>query len=149
MDILEFGRMIHAEMSAISDAARLGRSTLCGILFSTAFPCHICAKHIVASGIKRVVFLEPYPKSYAEELHSDSITFHRSDADKRVIFEPFIGISPRRYQDIFEKKNKRKDADGKALRWYEFSPKPRVEDKTPGYAENEESSIAASFRPLG
>jgi deoxycytidylate deaminase len=66
MDILEFGRMIHAEMSAISDAARLGRETKATILFSTTFPCHICAKHIVSAGIGRVVFLEPYPKSYAE-----------------------------------------------------------------------------------
>src|SRR5262245_55492649 len=45
MDILEFGRMIHAEMSAISDDARLGRETKETILFSTTFPCHICAKH--------------------------------------------------------------------------------------------------------
>lgn len=62
MDILEFGRVIHAEMSAISDAARLGRATQDAILFSTTFPCHMCAKHVVASGIRRVVFLEPYPK---------------------------------------------------------------------------------------
>jgi hypothetical protein len=27
----------------------------------------------VAAGIKRVVFVEPYPKSYAEQLHGDSI----------------------------------------------------------------------------
>ena len=113
MDILEFGRMIHAEMSAISDAARLGRPTGGAILFSTTFPCHICAKHIVSSGIKRVVFLEPYPKSYAEDLHGDSITFDPEESKRKVLFEPFIGISPRRYQDVFEKKNKRKDPGGK------------------------------------
>jgi deoxycytidylate deaminase len=73
MDLLEFGRIIHAEMSAISDAARLGLSTKNGVLYSTTFPCHICAKHIVAAGIDRVVFLEPYPKSYVKELHLDSI----------------------------------------------------------------------------
>jgi deoxycytidylate deaminase len=130
MDILEFGRMIHAEMSAISDAARLGRETKATILFSTTFPCHMCAKHIVSAGIGRVVFLEPYPKSYAEELHGDSITFDRLEARKKVLFEPFIGISPRRYQDIFEKKLKRKDTSGKARVWYEGNPMPRVEDKT-------------------
>jgi deoxycytidylate deaminase len=43
MDILEFGRVIHAEMSAISDAARLGRATKDATLFCTTFPCHICA----------------------------------------------------------------------------------------------------------
>jgi deoxycytidylate deaminase len=50
------------------------------VLFSTTFPCHMCARHIVSAGIKRVVFLEPYPKSYAEELYADSITFDRLEA---------------------------------------------------------------------
>ena len=48
MDLLEFGRIIHAEMSAICDAARKGLSVEDGILYCTAFPCHLCAKHIVA-----------------------------------------------------------------------------------------------------
>lgn len=73
MESLEYGRIIHAEMAAIADAARLGRAVKDAILFCTTFPCHICAKHIVASGIKRVVFLEPYPKSHAFDLHYDSI----------------------------------------------------------------------------
>lgn len=88
MDIIEFGRMIHAEMLAISDAARLGRATKGATLYCTTFPCHLCAKHIVAAGIERVVFLEPYPKSYAQKLHSDSITFETDDAE-RVLFQPF------------------------------------------------------------
>jgi deoxycytidylate deaminase len=99
MDIIEFGRMIHAEMSAISDAARLGRPTKEGTVYTTTFPCHLCAKHIVAAGIDRVVFLEPYPKSYAKKLHDDSITYDPRETSK-VLFQPFIGISPRRYRDI-------------------------------------------------
>lgn len=113
MDIIEFGRIIHAEMCAITDAARMGRSTKDSYLFCTTFPCHMCAKHIVSSGVKKVFFLEPYPKSYAKELHDDSITFLDSEDNKKVLFQPFIGISPRRYRDIFEKK-KRKDKVGKA-----------------------------------
>jgi deoxycytidylate deaminase len=146
MDILELGRTIHAEMSAISDAARLGRSTERAILFSTTFPCHMCAKHIVASGLRRVIFLEPYPKSYAEELHSDSITFNKAESKKKVLFEPFIGIAPRRYRDIFEKK-RRKDSEGRVQRWYESTPKPRIEDKSTGYIENERGAFATAFRP--
>jgi deoxycytidylate deaminase len=136
MDIIEFGRMIHAEMSAISDAARLGRATKGGSLYCTTFPCHLCAKHIVAAGIDRVVFLEPYPKSYAQKLHSDSITFE-ADVPNKVAFKPFIGISPRRYRDIFEKKKRKRD-DGKAKTWYENAPAPLVEDRSPAYIENEE-----------
>ena len=146
MDIIEFGRIIHAEMSAISDAARLGHATKGSVLFCTTFPCHLCAKHIVAAGIDRVVFLEPYPKSYAEKQHSDSITFDKADEEK-VLFEPFIGISPRRYRDIFEKK-KRKDALGKAREWYEGEPTPLIEDKSPAYIEGEVPAIFISLRKM-
>lgn len=148
MDIIEYGRIIHAEMSAISDAARLGRATGGATLFCTTFPCHLCAKHIVAAGMERVVFLEPYPKSYAHKLHSDSITFDRSTSeDEKVLFEPFIGISPRRYRDIFEKK-KRKDATGKAKDWYEGEPIPLIEDKSGSYIYNEEVAIILTLKEL-
>ncbi|WP_348522403.1 deaminase, partial [Bradyrhizobium liaoningense] len=99
MDALEYGRIIHAEMSAICDAARLGRSVQDAVLFTTTFPCHMCAKHIVAAGIKKVVFLEPYPKSLAVNLHSDSISIEGADRGKYinfpgVSFEHFDGVSP-------------------------------------------------------
>lgn len=137
MDLIEFGRMIHAEMSALTDAARLGRAVKDSIMYVTTFLCHLCAKHIVSSGIRKVVFLEPYPKSYAEDLHSDSITLSASEASVKVHFEPFIGISPRRYRDIFDK-SKRKDEIGVAQEWNERSPVPRVEDRSATYIENEE-----------
>jgi deoxycytidylate deaminase len=136
MDIIEFGRMIHAEMSAISDAARLGRPTKEATLFCTTFPCHICAKHIVAAGIERVVYLEPYPKSYAERLHSDSITFEPEEKSK-VLFQPFIGVSPRRYRDIFEKKTRKEKESGRAKKWYFGKPAPMIEDTSASYTENE------------
>ena len=83
MDLLEFGRIIHAEMSAVCDAARKGLSVDDAVLYCTTFPCHICAKHIVASGINEVVFLEPYPKSYATELHRDSIVVDATAATEK------------------------------------------------------------------
>ncbi|MCC5777834.1 deoxycytidylate deaminase [Nitratireductor sp. B36] len=148
MDLIEFGRIIHAEMSAITDAARVGKSLSGSTLFCTTFPCHMCAKHIVSSGIRRVVFLEPYPKSHAMDLHEDSITFSNQEADRKVLFEPFIGISPRRYRDIFEKK-KRKDANGSARDWYEGSPAPRIEDRSSSYLENEAPAISMISAHLG
>ena len=104
-------------------------------LYSTTFPCHLCAKHIVAAGIDRVVFLEPYPKSYAKKHHDDSITFKPEEKNK-VLFRPFIGISPRRYRDIFDKKKRK---IGTTINhWYEEDPAPRVEDRSSAYIENEE-----------
>ncbi|RVL64706.1 anti-phage dCTP deaminase [Sinorhizobium meliloti] len=141
MDIIEFGRIIHAEMSAITDAARKGKPLADSIMFTTTFPCHMCAKHIVSSGVRRVVFLEPYPKSHAKDMHADSITFSPAEQELKVLFEPFIGISPRRYRDIFEKK-KRKDSDGKAAPWAQTKAVPRIEDKSPAYIANEEPAIS-------
>jgi len=146
MDITEFGRMAHAEMSAVLDAARLGRPVKNGVLYCTTFPCHNCAKHIVASGIKRVVFVEPYPKSQALDLHGDSISIEVRTAGK-VTFEHFIGISPRRYRDIFEK-GKRRDRDGNLREWYEGVPLPRIEDKSPYYVYNESSAAYAALEKV-
>jgi deoxycytidylate deaminase len=139
LDITEFGRMTHAEMNALTDAARLGRPTRGATLYCTTFPCHNCAKHIVASGISRVVFIEPYPKSKAIELHYDSITVNKSDSGK-VFFEHFYGISPRRYRDIFEKQ-KRRNSDGTLREWYEGEPAPRVEDRGPFHVFSEPQAI--------
>lgn len=144
MDIIEFGRMIHAEMSAITDAARIGVSIKKSTMYCTTFPCHMCAKHIVSSGINSLVYLEPYPKSYAVELNSDSITFDDDLSEKKVLFRPFVGISPRRYRDIFEKKS-RKTEDGKKKDWYFGSPLPMIEDRSAAYIENEDTSIISQL----
>ncbi|MFZ5895869.1 MAG: anti-phage dCTP deaminase [Myxococcota bacterium] len=102
MDITEYGRAAHAEMEAILSCARSGTSTRRATLYSTTFPCHNCAKHIIAAGIRRVVYVEPYPKSQAKELFEDSIRLGRSESSgDRVLFEPFVGIGPRRFFDLF------------------------------------------------
>jgi cytidine deaminase len=147
MDLIEFGRIIHAEMSAICDAARCGNAIREATLFSTVFPCHLCAKHIVASGIKRVVYLEPYPKSYARQLHSDSIQIEdRSDANK-VSFEPFIGIAPFRYRDLFEK-GRRKDARGEAKKWKSEPRRPIVGVAIPSHLDAEKYVLAELGRVI-
>src|SRR6266446_8909613 len=63
MNIGEFGRTVHAEMASLMDAARRGVSVDNLTIYVTTFPCHNCAKHLIAAGIRKVVYLEPYPKS--------------------------------------------------------------------------------------
>lgn len=121
-DLTEFGRVVHAEMEAILSCSREGISTKDSILYCTTFPCHNCAKHIIASGITRVVYVEPYPKSKALDFHDDSIELQTNlDSKKstdKVIFEPFIGVGPRRFLDLFSMslgtgtKLRRKDKEG-------------------------------------
>jgi deoxycytidylate deaminase len=102
-DLTEFGRSQHAEMSALLDAAGRGVAVQGATLHSTTFPCHNCARHIVGAGIKRVVFIEPYTKSRAEQLHADSATIAQgAPGPLKVAFEPFVGVAPRRYLEMFD-----------------------------------------------
>jgi cytidine deaminase len=131
--LLEFGRIVHAEMFAITDAARRGIAIKNMTLYCTTFPCHMCTRHIIASGIKRVVFIEPYPKSMAYELYDALITIDFSLCDTKsttdkVLFQPFIGVSPRRYTSLFER-GKRKDTEtGYIQIWDPVTSLPLVSD---------------------
>lgn len=102
-EVIEYARAVHAEMGVITEAARRGLP-LCGSsLFTTTFPCHDCARHIVAAGFQRVVYIEPYPKSRVSELYLDSIGVvdHGGDVGGRVRFEPFVGVAPRAFSLLF------------------------------------------------
>jgi len=72
-DTFELGRAVHAEMDAILSCARTGAATHGARLFSTTFPCHNCAKHLLDAGIVEVQYVEAYPKCMAFPLHSDAI----------------------------------------------------------------------------
>lgn len=99
--LIEYSRAIHAEMDALIKLARIeGQTTIGNTLYCTTYPCHNCARHIVAAGIERVVYIEPYSKSLAIQLHDDAIS-HSGETGK-VSFEAFEGVSPRRYSKFFQ-----------------------------------------------
>lgn len=104
MNIGEFVRPVHAEMAALIDSARRGVAVQGLTMYATTFPCHNCAKHIIAAGLRKVVYLEPYPKSRAKVLHGEEINLDSIDgteSDDRVVFCAFTGIAPRQYQRVF------------------------------------------------
>ncbi len=121
LDLGEFQRQVHAEMAALIDSARRGVAVDRHTMYVTTFPCHNCAKHIIAAGIKHVVYLEPYPKSravalYEEEIDTESKVGAPTEESKdgapteeaqkdgvlpRVVFSPYTGIAPRQYQRLF------------------------------------------------
>ncbi|MDL2289287.1 cytidine/deoxycytidylate deaminase family protein [Clostridia bacterium OttesenSCG-928-F22] len=77
---------IHAEQNAIVQAARLGVSILDATLYCTHQPCTICAKLIINVGIKRVVYINPYPDEFASQLMADAnIIVERIDEESLVI----------------------------------------------------------------
>lgn len=117
-DLLEFSRAIHAEMDAVLSAVRVGTSTIGTRLFVTTFPCHYCARHLVAAGVDEIQFIEPYPKSQALGLHADAIQVEvagaklPSEGGTKVLFHPFVGAAPRLYRRAFLKDRDLKDAAG-------------------------------------
>lgn len=152
MDALEYGRVIHAEMSAIVDGARNKGRMKDSVMYVTTFPCHMCAKHIVASGIEEVVFLEPYPKSLASRLHQDSITFENADRGLysnfgSVRFTHFFGITPRRYRELFERA-KRKNKNGDFEPFISGKKRPNIDLKSPFYAQLEDTVISDAIEVI-
>jgi deoxycytidylate deaminase len=143
-DLTEFGRPVHAEMEALLHCARTGVSPQGGDMYVTTFPCHNCAKHIIAAGIKNVYFVEAYAKSRALELHKDAISFQRP-LEGRVSFRPFVGVAARRYFDLFSLKLgtglpvSRKEDDGERKRFFRSSTaNPRVPMLLTSVIEREE-----------
>lgn len=139
--LIEYSRAVHAEMEAIISVARKGTKSIVGsTLYSTTFPCHNCARHIVASGIKRVVYIEPYPKSLAIELHDDAITTVDKSSESKVQFLQYEGLAPKNIIRVFKSETSRKK-DGKAI---ELDPRTAIPiSRTPldGFAKREQIVI--------
>lgn len=115
--LIEYSRAVHAEMDAIVSLARsTSTGTIGNTLYCTTYPCHVCARHIVAAGIKRVVYIEPYEKSLALILHDDTICQpDHNPSEEKVLFENFEGVAPKRYAKFFGYSKKRKDKNGKPI----------------------------------
>ena len=60
--------VLHAEANAITKVAKSNNSSNGATLYVTAAPCMECAKLIIQSGIRRVVYLESYRLSEGIEL---------------------------------------------------------------------------------
>lgn len=138
--LTEFSRAIHAEMDAILAVARGARHSLIGAtLYSTTYPCHNCARHIVVSGIKRVVYIQPYAKSLATELHSDSVTEDPDDAT-RVVFRQYDGVAPQKFLRLFSPGTERK-RDGRYQQVSQKIAVPTIGVPLDGSAEYEAKVI--------
>lgn len=64
----ELCRGTHAEQNAIVQAALYGVAIEGATLYCTHQPCSGCTKMIINAGIKRIVYLLPYPDELAGEL---------------------------------------------------------------------------------
>ena len=137
-ELTEYGRMVHAEMESLMICARSNQSCQDAEMYVTTFPCHNCAKHIIAAGVKKIIYIEPYPKSKTLEFYQDSTTQDAENTQGKVLFSPFFGVGPSRFKELF------------AMRLNPYPEKER-KDKTTGRKINYNrngSSIRAQLLPV-
>ena len=64
----ELCRGLHAEMNALLQAAQYGIKAQGATLYSTTYPCSLCAKMLINCGVVRVVAGSDYPDALAKEM---------------------------------------------------------------------------------
>lgn len=125
--LIEFSRAIHAEMHAILSAGRVaGDKLVGGKIFVTTYPCHSCARHIIAAGITEVYYIEPYRKSLAVKLHGDAISELELDS-KKVRVLAYDGVAPSKFLSLFRVAANSRKASGKLIRVELKQAMPRIE----------------------
>lgn len=87
---------LHAEESAIINAG--SRNLKGSKMYTTTFPCFLCVQKIIGSGIKRVVYCEPYPDPDAAGLIRDA---NEKLKPQEIQVYPFEGIKARAYFRVF------------------------------------------------
>jgi deoxycytidylate deaminase len=66
---LEYCRALHAEENALLQSAKVGGLGVTGgRIYTTSFPCELCAKKIYQTGITEVIYVEPYPNSISQDV---------------------------------------------------------------------------------
>jgi deoxycytidylate deaminase len=147
-DILEFGRVAHAEMAAICTAARRGVAIDGLTMYQTTYPCHECARLIIASGIDRLVYVDPYPKSQVPEMFRLQISDGQVNSADVVVFEPFQGIAPRLYRPVFAMYDRpREELSGEYGQWNPAIAPPRLvaDAEAVGAIRNMEDGVIAEM----
>ena len=92
---------LHAEERAIINAH--GRVLDGSIIYTTAFPCFLCAEKILQAGISRIVFADPYPDILSAEL--------LEHANPPVEVERFEGVRSGSFDRIFGRVREMKEAE--------------------------------------
>jgi dCMP deaminase len=68
----ELCRALHAEQNAVIQAAKNGIAIEGSTIYTTTYPCVICTKILIASGIKRVVYRGGYPDELSGRFLTES-----------------------------------------------------------------------------
>jgi len=68
----ELCRGVHAEQNAVIQAAYFGVSIKDSTIYTTTYPCSMCAKIIINAGVTEVVYCEGYVDELSERLFAET-----------------------------------------------------------------------------
>lgn len=133
-NLIAYIRAVHAEMAALMDAARRGVSVRGNTLVCTTFPCHECSRHVIAAGITKVLYIEPYPKGLTKELYRDSVVFDSPTSENSFVhFHPFVGVAPRQYMNLFDAAGIDRKEGVNVVEWTKDTARPRQSESPQAY----------------
>ena len=163
---LEFSRVIHAEIDAIITAIRSGISTIGCKMFVTSFPCQACIGYIASAGINELIYLEPYPSTEIFEQFSNSITTISSGwippssmrliyssnvanqiKNSRMLFRPYVGVAPSRFQEVFLNDEKASQHDVSEFEGADSESENNLNDQQQSYFIKEQEY--SQYRQIG
>ncbi len=98
-------RTNHAEMNAITQAARNGVSIEGATAYVTNMPCTTCAKALIGAGIRRVVVFSDYHSTHAEAFFKEAdVRLDRQDMPDKTINYDLESFSSARKFGVSERK---------------------------------------------
>jgi deoxycytidylate deaminase len=100
---LEYCRALHAEENALLQSSKIGGVGVGGgTIFTTSFPCELCAKKIYQSGITEIVYTEPYPDSISQNVIL-------KDGIKSIKLTQFEGVKSHSYFRMYKSNMDKKE----------------------------------------
>ena len=70
----ELCRGVHAEQNAVIQAAYFGISIDGSTIYTTTFPCSMCAKILINAGVKEIIYSEGYADEMSQKLFDETKT---------------------------------------------------------------------------
>jgi deoxycytidylate deaminase len=93
---LEYCRALHAEENALLQLAKIGgNSIIDGTIYTTTYPCELCAKKIYQTGIRTIYYTEPYPETISEEVFLE-------DGSQKIEAIQFEGVKSHGFYKLFK-----------------------------------------------
>jgi len=101
--LMQYCEALHAEENAIIQSSKIGGMGLMGgKIYTTSFPCELCAKKIQQVGLSEVIYTEPYPGSISEDIYLEN-------AFSKIKVRQFEGVMPHKYFKLFKVVDDQKD----------------------------------------